>query len=193
MKTSSIPQKIGASAINCTLVLLLTIPLYPLLDRGFVEATERFSLLFLQYDIQNALHWHAIRGTYIEPPTSPLYAALYSVGFATFFYSVWFPMDLLIANTILQVGSLTMTGNTLHGNFAGQGTMSRGQYLERAKGRARLYVIEGKLHEAVSSLASDLDKWPDLRQPKWMIDIGRNAGQRNGKRRLVLTWIEGFE
>ena len=83
--------------------------------------------------------------TYIEPPTSPLYAALYTAGFATFFYSVWFPMDLLIANGLLQITSLAMTGNTAHGNFAGQGTMSREQYLERAKGRARLYVIEGKL------------------------------------------------
>jgi hypothetical protein len=192
MKTSSIPQKVGASVINCSLVLLLTIPLYPLLAADLWKLLTVSVFFFYNMIFRTRCIGMRCVGTYIEPPTSPLYAALYSVGFATFFYSVWFPMDLLIANTILQVGSLTMTGNTLHGNFAGQGTMSRGQYLDRAKGRARLYVIEGKLDEAVSSLESDLDKWPDLQQPKWIIDIGRNLA-RDGNQGLVLTWIEGFE
>ena len=103
-------------------------------DRGMEATAPISSLLFLQSDIRTRCIGMRCVGTYIEPPTSFRYAALYSLGFATFFYSVWFPMDLLIVNGILQVGSLAMTGNTLHGNFAGQGTMSREQYLERAKG-----------------------------------------------------------
>jgi hypothetical protein len=82
-------------------------------------------------------------GTFIEPPTTLLYASLYSCGFATFFYNVWFPMDLLAANGILQVTSLAMTGNTAHAFLARSGTMSRDDYMKRCKSQAYLHILEG--------------------------------------------------
>ena len=131
-------------------------------------------------------------GTYIEPPTSIWYATLYSLGFSTFFYHVYVPMDLLAVNGTLQVTSLAMTGNTLHGNLAGQGTMSREEYLARAKRRAGGYWLDGNLHQAVNSLVNDLQSWKDLRIPDFMIDLGRTLADDNDYAGVRL-WIDGCQ
>ena len=192
MKTSSIPQKIGASAINCSLVMMVAAPLYPLLG---VELWKLATITaFFSYNLicrKRCIGMYVVH-TFIEPPTSFRYAALYSLGFATFFYSVWFPMDLLLANGLLQVGSLAMTGNTLHGNLAGQGTMSRAQYLNECKKRAGALLLDGKPHEAVASMVNDLNHWSELAPSKWLIDMGYVLADGQDNTRNLVAWIDGF-
>ena len=85
-----------------------------------------------------------------------------------------------------------MTGNTLHGNLAGQGTMSREQYLHECKKRAGALLLDGKPHEAVASMVEDLNRWPDLQPPKWLIDMGNMLADANGNTRSLVAWIDGF-
>lgn len=130
-------------------------------------------------------------GTYIEPPTSPFYALLYTLGFASFFYSAIFPLDLLLVNGVIQTVSVMMTGNTAHGNFAGQGTMTRDQYVERCKGRARLSMMVGDPKKAVHELIDDLGRYKDTSPPSYIADLGLVL-LKEADEYWISHWIEGI-
>lgn len=184
-------QKLGASTVNCVLVLLLTLPLLLVLN---VEQWKIVSIaIFWSYNICFRSRCLGMRlvGTFIEGRSSILYVSLYTAGFSTFFYCACIPGDLLAANTIAQIVSLAMTNNTLHANLAGQGTITAEEYVARAQRRAGMFWLDGKYEAAVISLATDLSRWPDLRVPDWIVDGGmRMAVDKDAHG--VRLWIDGI-
>lgn len=192
MSTSSLWQKVGASTVNCSLALLLSLPLYPFVSVELWKIST--IMIFFVYNLCFRSRCLGMRlvGTFSERPTSILYAALYSLGFSTFFYSVWIPGDLLTANAVIQIGSVTMTGNTAHALLAGQGTIDRTEYMRRAKSCARLVFDQGDLHGAVDLMISYLNRWSELRPPDYMMDIGWALAAEDDAPGVKL-WIEGFQ
>lgn len=70
---------------------------------------------------------------------------------------------------------------------------TRSQHLEWCKNRAYRYWREGNLVEAVTSMASDLEKHESFRTPTnpYLLLLG-GMYVTNGDREGVRRWIEGF-
>lgn len=191
MKTSRLWQKVIASAINCAAVLALTLPFVAFLG---VELWKIITISsFFCYNVICRKRCLGMRfvGTFIEPPTTVLYALTYTTGFATIFYSVALPGDLLALNGFLQTVSYMTTGNTAHGWVAGQATMTRDQYMELCKSRARLALLEGKPDKAVHDLIADLGKYKETAPPHYIAQLGLVL-LKEGDEIMIQKWIEGF-
>ena len=68
---------------------------------------------------------------------------------------------------------------------------TREEHLEWCKQRAREYLDAGDLHNAVTSMGSDLDRHPELGINAYLLMAGGLAAQQ-GDREAVRRWIEGF-
>ncbi len=70
---------------------------------------------------------------------------------------------------------------------------TRDEHLEWCKQRARQYVDDGALSDAVASMASDLRKHPDTDGPHIpvLVLIGAMDAQR-GDANAVRRWVDGF-
>lgn len=123
MKNSNPDRKILASIINCTLVTVISLPIYLVAEPQVWKLSA--VILFFAYNLifRRRCIGMMVAGTYLERPTSVRYAALYTISFSSLFYSWHVPGDLLVANGLLfQLPSLALTGNTAHGLLGGQWT-----------------------------------------------------------------------
>jgi hypothetical protein len=68
---------------------------------------------------------------------------------------------------------------------------TRDEHLEWCKQRARQYLDEGDLLNAVTSMGSDLNKHPELGCNPYIGLIGA-LHAKEGDREAVRRWIEGF-
>lgn len=192
MDTSRVWQKVGASAINCAAVLILTLPFLLFVS---IELWKLLTILvFFLYNLifrRRCLGMRIVH-TFIDPPASPLYIVNYTIGYATFFYYVMVPFDLLALNGVAQTVSVMTTGNTLHARLAGQGTLTREQYLAQCKQRAHKILEVDMKSTAVESLIRDLTPWRDLTPSQLEMDLGRILA-RDGTSEHVRAWIDGFK
>jgi hypothetical protein len=108
-------KRVSASAHNCAIIIVGSLPLLPLLGReGWRYATLAICFIY------HVCCRHGCPGNYIaglrnEPPLSVQYCALYTCGFATIFYSIAVPFDLLAMYVLAQLICLRVTGRTIPG------------------------------------------------------------------------------
>jgi hypothetical protein len=123
---TSLGDKVGASMINVSLLVFVSLPLYALMPD---VNSWRFAcvLTFLIYNLAVRKRCLGMRlmGTYIHPPSSIPYVAAYAAGFASIIYYIWLPFDLLLLNSAAQLTSILRTGNTLHGWLTGSETTTK--------------------------------------------------------------------
>ena len=70
-------------------------------------------------------------------------------------------------------------------------TMTREQYVERSKERARSLLRVGRIHEAVASMMMDMRKYPNCEVPHEIHAIGIYAAAA-GDVAVARAYIEGF-
>ena len=130
MKWSLTCRKATASAVNITVVSTITSPIYFLsgIDVWRIVCTLAFFLYALL--LPHRCLGQMIANTYQSQPTNLAFAALYTLGFMTVIYWIWFPFDLMLANGLfVQMPSLMLFGNTLHGLATGRQTMTEQEHL----------------------------------------------------------------
>ena len=70
-------------------------------------------------------------------------------------------------------------------------TVTREQYVERSKERARSLLRVGRIHQAVASMMMDMRKYPDCEVPHEIHATGIFAAAA-GDAALARAYIEGF-
>ena len=117
--------KIIASVINCSLVTLISLPIYFVAEIAVWKASA--VALFFIYNVlfrKRCVGMYLVR-TYQERPASVRFAALYSISYSSLLFYVYVPGDLLCINgLVFQLPCLALVGNTAHGYLAGQQTLS---------------------------------------------------------------------
>ena len=117
-RRSTVAEKFGASAINAVTALIVSTP-----AAWWGFETWRLALVGTLFISQVCSRGQCIGcrliGTVPNRPATPLYIALYTLGFATTVFWVVVPLDLFVVNMTAQMISLKLTGNTLHGWLAG--------------------------------------------------------------------------
>ena len=108
-------RRVSASAHNCALIIVGSLPLLPLLGRenwryAVITICFVFHIVFRRRDLGGI-----VNGLKYDPPPSVLWCALYSCGFSTIFYSVAVPFDVLGLYVLLQGVCLRATGYTIPG------------------------------------------------------------------------------
>ena len=68
---------------------------------------------------------------------------------------------------------------------------TREEHLEWCKERARVYLNEGDLANAVASMASDMEKHPECGVNAYL-DMAAMLHVTNYDERAVRRWVEGF-
>ena len=68
---------------------------------------------------------------------------------------------------------------------------TRDEHLEWCKERARVYLDEGDLANAVASMAGDMEQHPELGVNKFLVALAM-LHVANYDAREVRRWIEGF-
>jgi hypothetical protein len=108
-------KRISASAHNCALIIVGSLPLLPFLGReGWRYAVIAICFVYhLRY--RRSCLGNFITGLRNEPPISVLYCLFYTGGFATIFYSIAVPFDLLGMYVLAQALCLRTTGRTIPG------------------------------------------------------------------------------
>jgi hypothetical protein len=108
-------RRVSASAHNCALIIVGSLPLLPLLGRE----NWRYALVAIcfayHYWFRRRCLGNFICGFSNTRPVGALYCALYSAGFATIFYSVAVPFDILGVYVLGQWLCLRATGYTIPG------------------------------------------------------------------------------
>src|SRR5215471_17273255 len=116
MKSSpTILTRTAASAHNCAAIIVGSLPLLPILGRenwryALVAICFLYHLWFRRRCLGNF-----VCGVTNSKPFGVLYCALYSAGFATIFWSIAVPFDLLAMYVCAQWVCLRATGYTLPG------------------------------------------------------------------------------
>jgi hypothetical protein len=129
MKWTLTCKKATASAVNIGLVSTLTSPVYFLsgIDVWRICCTVLFFLYALL--LPHRCLGQMFAKTYQNKPTNLAFAALYTAGFTTVIYWIWFPFDLALANGLfVQIPCLLVFGNTLHGLATGRQTMTQAEH-----------------------------------------------------------------
>ncbi len=118
-------QKIFASAINASCALILSLPIF--LHYGFrIQWRLTTILIFLLYELVLLFTKDKrdigmiVVGSHWKQPFTPLqyviYNIFYALSFATAFFYIVFPGDLLLCNLLLvQLPLIIFTKFTLHG------------------------------------------------------------------------------
>lgn len=131
---TTIPQKLLASISNALLALIITTPfgIYYSFDIKWKLITI---IIFLVYELSLLVtksrrdigmllvssHWKMpfTNSQYI------IYNILYTLSFATLFFHIIFPGDLLLLNLLfIQIPYIIYTKSTLHGYLSGMATIS---------------------------------------------------------------------
>ena len=112
-------QRVSASAHNCSLIIVGSLPTLPILGRE----NWRHALIATCFAYHACFRRGCI-GNYInrsrdEPPVSLRWCIFYTAGFATIFYSVFVPFDLLGLYIVAQIACLRLTGRTIPGYLTG--------------------------------------------------------------------------
>jgi len=130
MRDTSILEKLIPSVINASVALILSLPFYfwfGLSVHWKISAILIFYILQV-LDTHENLNFQCfgmrILGTCWEKEYSRLqrnlYSIFYTLSFSTFFFYIYFPFDLFIANMLLlQLPAIILSGTTLHGFLAG--------------------------------------------------------------------------
>jgi len=123
-------KKATASAVNIGVVGTATAPVYFFLGLEPWRLCSIASFFGYALLLSRRCLGQMIAGTYQNQPTNLAYAVLYTAGFATVIYWIWFPFDLMLANGLfVQIPCLLVFGNTLHGLATGRQTMTEQEYL----------------------------------------------------------------
>jgi len=112
-------KRVSASAHNCALIIVGSLPLLPVLGRE----NWRVALVAICF----VYHWifrrdcpgNYIAGIHNVRPLGLHYCALYSGGFATCFWSIAIPFDILALYVLFQWLCLYATNQTIPGYLAG--------------------------------------------------------------------------
>lgn len=108
-------RRVSASAHNCAAIIVGSLPLLPLLGKdGWRYALVAICFVYHLWFRRGCLG-NFVCGLINSKPIGPMYAALYSAGFATIFYSVAVPFDLLALYVFCQWVCLRATGHTIPG------------------------------------------------------------------------------
>jgi hypothetical protein len=121
---STLPQKLLASMVNCTIILALSWPFYVLFPYYWKAISVGLCLIY-HIAFRRRCVGMIIARTWNSKPTSLLYASLYSCGYATLLYWVLIPFDLLVCYGVAQALCLRMTGNTVPGWLTNSRTLSK--------------------------------------------------------------------
>lgn len=70
--------------------------------------------------------------------------------------------------------------------------IERGEYISLAKQKALSYLDDGDVLGAVKSLTLDLRAHPDTREAMKHMGMSGILAAASGDKRLVRTWIDGF-
>ena len=125
MKTKNILNKLFASIVNVILTFILSLPFFFLYGN-----TQKWKVgwifIFFIYNLvlyRKCPGMVLVKTHYEKQRTLPqviFYTILYTLSFSTLIFYIWFPFDLLIFNLlVLQLPSILLTGNTLHGLLSG--------------------------------------------------------------------------
>jgi hypothetical protein len=133
MQFTTVPQKFFASALNAMTVLIITSPLLLLL--GFTwEWKLTTIIIFFLYEIillatkdKRDFGMVLVKSYWREPFTIfqyIIYNVFYTLSFATLFFYIIFPGDILILNLLfIQLPLVIFTKSTLHGCLSGMATI----------------------------------------------------------------------
>jgi hypothetical protein len=121
-----ITKKATASAVNISIVSASTLPIYYFLGLNIWRVSCIISFFLYSLLLSHRCFGQMVAGTYQNQPTNLAFAALYTAGFTTVIYWIWFPFDLALANGLfVQMPCLLVFGNTLHGLATGRQTMTQ--------------------------------------------------------------------
>jgi len=129
MKNTNIFQKLGASITNIFVVVLFSVPLIfipmQIFDKKIIVISIFFfyTLIFLILNKNRDLGM-IIMGTFWKKKylwyQHLVFNVFYTFSFATIFFWIKYPFDLLIFNLlVLQLPIILLTGTTFHGFIAG--------------------------------------------------------------------------
>jgi hypothetical protein len=122
--TTSLAQKLLASTVNCSIVLMLSLPFCDLWPTNWkaisVLICFAYHMLF-----RRRCAGLVVARAYNRSPASTLYVALYSLGWSTVLYSVIVPFDLLVCYGTVQALCVKLTGNPLPAWLTGSQTVCR--------------------------------------------------------------------
>jgi len=111
-------RRVSASAHNCALIIVVSLPVLL-----FGKEAYRYALIGTCFTYHLVCRRHClgnfVAGLRNEPPTSVLYCALYTAGFATIVFSIWVPFDILAMYVLGQLVCLRVTGSTIPGYLTG--------------------------------------------------------------------------
>ncbi len=135
MRITNVLEKLLPSAINLVVVLLLASPFLIIWGAGLkwkvvtIGIFAVYNLAFAVFNKNRCLGMMLLH-TYWQKDFSLLqkliYVILYTASFATFFYWVYFPFDLLLVNLLLvQLPFVLIKQTTLHGYLAGNNRTTR--------------------------------------------------------------------
>ena len=134
--TTSVWQKLGASALNVSVILGVTVPIALGLKLSFHQARVLFllvSAVYLAVALFTPRHRSLgmmVAGLDWREPYSlarlARYAILYLLSLSTLLFWIWVPFDLFLANILLiQLPCVLLTGTTLHGFLSGGVTTAK--------------------------------------------------------------------
>jgi hypothetical protein len=128
-RISTVWQKIGASAVNISIVCTISLPI--LLVNGYEVWRPCVIGLWFVYNLLFRARCIGMMcmGTVLQQPASLRYVTLYTAGFSTLWYSVIFSCDLLLANAFCQAISVHYTGGTIYSALSGEYTFNERQDL----------------------------------------------------------------
>lgn len=121
---STLSQKIIASMVNCTIILVLSLPFYVLLPSVYWKLTTIGLCLIFHMIFRRTCLGMSLAGTKYNVRPTLLYVVLYSLSFSVLLFWVWVPFDLLACYVVAQVLCIRKTGNTIPGWLTGIRTLS---------------------------------------------------------------------
>ena len=121
---STLKQKTIASMVNCTIILVLSLPFYVLLPSIYWKLTTVGLCLSYHMIFRRTCIGMRLAGTRYNAPPTTAYIALYSLSFSTILFWVWIPFDLLVCYAVAQALCIRATGYTIPGRLTGIRTLS---------------------------------------------------------------------
>ena len=117
---STLFQNIAASCINFIVVGGVSSPIA--ITNGYETWRPSVIGLWFVYNwiFRERCIGMIVMGTSFEKPVSVTYVTLHTLGFLTIFYHLFLSYDLLLANGLLQLISMRLTGGTIYSSLSGE-------------------------------------------------------------------------
>lgn len=121
--STSLIQKLTASMVNCSIILILSVPFCDWWPNYWKAISVGLCFVYHMIFRRRCVGLMIARA-YNSQPARATYVALYSCGYSTLLYWVLIPCDLLLCYGVAQALSVRLTGNTLPGWLTNSRTLN---------------------------------------------------------------------